>query len=575
MNRIHVLPPEIAGKIAAGEVIERPASVVKELVENSLDAGARGIEVKLKGAGKTLIRVNDDGGGIAREDIDTLFNRHATSKISSADDLYDIRSLGFRGEALYSVAAVSDVLLSSRTKGGDCGWEAHVRGGERLGLKPCTRGTGSAIEVKELFFNTPARKKFLKSNTAELNAILDVLLPYCLLFPEKSFFLENDGKVLCDLRPETGFIARCARALNLEPKDLIEGTKDFGAIRLHAVLGDINIQRSRKDLQFVFFNGRPVSNRTVSFHVNEIYRLLLSPGVYPFFCVFITMPPEDLDVNVHPAKREVRVKDDLKLITLLRPFCEYLLMTNSKARQPPPLFAMPAAAPAGQDGTPAGQAPSGVAEPAARYGAALEEGLALFGNSAESGTPNDLKEKLRQARYLGNLLKKYLLFETGDSLLVIDQHAAQERITFERLRNQLEKGAVEIQPLLAPELLKLSPQELLMWKENADALKKTGFETTLFDKETLAVHAHPALVTDVEHSVRNLLAGGTIAKLAPEKIARMACRSSVMFGFAMNPEQAEFQRANLLLCDNPFTCPHGRPTVIEIGDAALQKHFLR
>ena len=578
MNRIKVLPQEIISKIAAGEVVERPASVVKELVENSLDAGAYSVRVNLKAAGKSLIRVKDDGAGIPREDIETLFNRHATSKISEADDLFNIHSLGFRGEALYSIAAVSDVLLSSRAANQDCGWETHVRGGEKLGLKPCTMRGGSEIEVKELFFNTPARKKFLKSNAAELNAIMDIFLPYCLLYPEKAFSLENEGKSLIDLKAaagsSAGLISRASAALNLETVDLIEGNRKSGEISLRLLLGDINIRRQRKDLQFVFINSRPVTSRIISFHMNEIYRLLFPAGTYPFFCVFIDMPAADLDVNVHPTKREVKFRDDLKLIGFLRSFAETLLMTRSKAKQlaepgtgqrPVPAFPL----------TPGAAQSQPIAEPAAAYTASTEENIELFKLEVSGERKDSLKGKLRQARYLENLLKSYLLFETPDSLLLIDQHAAQERITFEKLRNQLRKGKVEVQPLLSPVLIKLVPQELVMWEENKEALAKAGFETTLFDKETLAVHAHPMLVNDPENAVRNLLAGGAVAGLEPEKIAAMACRSSVMFGFAMNPEQAEFQRASLLLCEDPFTCPHGRPTVIEIKEEDLRRQFLR
>jgi DNA mismatch repair protein MutL len=566
MSRIKILPPEIVSKIAAGEVVERPASVVKELVENSLDAGAYSVDIELRGAGKNLVRVRDDGSGIDKEGLETLFNRHATSKISTTDDLYDIRSLGFRGEALYSIAAVSDVQLATRAVGQDSGWEIHVRGGERLGIEPCALRGGSKIDVKELFFNTPARKKFLKSNAAELNAIMDIFLPYCLLYPGKSFSLKNDEKSFIDLKPAegpSGFVKRAAAALNLNAADLIEGAQRSGELSLRLLLGDINVRRQRKDLQFVFINSRPVSSRSIAFHMNEIYRLLFPAGTYPFFCVFVDMPATELDVNVHPTKREVKLRDDLKLIGLLRSFAENLLMTRSKARQ------------AGITGVPPskGIAPETIAEPSATY--TIEENIELF-KAGVLGEKNDgLKEKLRQARYLGNLLKRYLLFETPDSLLLIDQHAAQERITFERLRNQLRKGSVEVQPLLSPVLLKITPGERLMWGENKEPLAKAGFDTSLFDKETLAVHAHPALISDAEQAVRNLLAGGIMSGLEPEKIARMACRSSVMFGFAMNPEQAEFQRAGLLLCDDPFTCPHGRPTVVEIKEADLRKQFLR
>ncbi|HRZ14669.1 MAG TPA: DNA mismatch repair endonuclease MutL [Candidatus Omnitrophota bacterium] len=579
MAKVRILPPEIVSKIAAGEVIERPASVLKELLENSLDAAASSIEVMIKGAGKTVIGIKDNGNGIAKDDIDTLFNRHATSKISSIDDLYRIASLGFRGEALYSIAAVADITLQSKTATQDNGWEIHVRGAERLGIRPAAMHTGTAIEVKELFFNTPARKKFLKSNTAELNQILDIFLPYTLLFPGIRFSLTHESKKMIDLAAATDPLERVANALHLDKNDLIEGHKDFPHhnLSIRLLLGDINVQRGRKDMQFIFINNRPVQNRTLSFHVNEIYRMLLSPGVYPFFCVFITMPADQLDVNVHPTKREVKIKDELQLLGLLRPLCEYLLMTRSKARQADRgIFTIPASNEhAASDSTPAVET---IREPGP-----AQQTMLSFGHTpplyetGEIATRQraDLKEKLTRSRYLGNLLQKYLLFETDDSLLVIDQHAAQERIVFERLKNQLEKGAVEIQDLLAPILIKLTAQELLLWQEAQKTLEKMGFSTSLFDKETLALHSHPHLIDNPEISLRTLLAGENISRMAPETLARMACRSSVMAGFAMNKEQAEFQRSALLLCLDPFTCPHGRPTVVEIPETSLNKQFLR
>jgi DNA mismatch repair protein MutL len=588
MANVRILPPEIVSKIAAGEVIERPASVLKELLENSLDANATAIEVTIQNAGKTLIQVRDNGTGISKEDMNSLFNRHATSKIAQIDDLYAITSLGFRGEALYSAAAVSDITLESKTKDQDSGWQMHVRGSERLSHKPFTMRTGTNIEVKELFFNTPARKKFLKSNTTEFNRMLDLFIPYTILYPEIKFSLEHDGRTIVDLSPEKGFKDRIAAALHVEKKDLIEEIRDFynKEITIRLILGDINIQRTRKDMQFVFINSRPVENRTISFHLNNIYRALLSPGVNPLFCVYIQMPADQLDVNVHPTKREVKIKDENNLIAALRNFSEQLLMTHSKAQQSKNLFISPEqTAPRHTEQSTQKNMPGscGASDEASGHDdakpqqlhLALAESIALYKSDIAQNKQNDLKSKLKQARYLGNLLKTFLLFETEDSLLVIDQHAAQERISFEKLRKQIEASDIEVQKLLAPVLIKATAQELLVWEEIKDVLERVGFETTLFDKQTIAIHSHPQLVMQPENSLRNLLAGETVAKMDPEKLARLACRSSVMAGFAMNKEQAEYQRNALLQATDPFTCPHGRPTVVEIPEASLRKQFLR
>jgi len=578
MAKVRILPPEIVSKIAAGEVIERPASVLKELLENSLDAGAAAIEVTVRDAGKTLIQVRDNGAGIAEEDLNSVFNRHATSKLSAIDDLYAISSLGFRGEALFSIAAVADVTLQTKTDAQDPGWSVHVRGNERLSRKPCSMRTGTNIEVKELFFNTPARKKFLKSNTAEFNRILDLFIPYTLLFPQIRFTLNHDNKSIVDLAPAQNLRSRIAEALHVEKDDLIEGARDHAdaGLSIRLVLGDINIQRGRKDMQFIFINNRPVESKTISYHLNDIYRSLLAPGVHPLFCVYVRMPAADLDVNVHPTKREVKIKDEASLVAVLRNFSEQLLMTQSKAQQPKHLFAAPdqdAQRPAGMSalaGTPEYSAPA-----QEQMQLALAESIALYKTDIAQDKQNDLRTKLRQARYLGNLLKTFLLFETTDSLLVIDQHAAQERISYEKLKGQIEKSAVEVQKLLVPITFQATTQELLVWEGIKNVLETIGFETTLFDKETIAIHSHPQLITEPENSVRNLLAGEQIARMDPEKLARLACRSSVMAGFAMNKEQAEYQRSALLQARDPFTCPHGRPTVVEIPESALRKQFLR
>lgn len=563
MSKVHILAPEIVSKIAAGEVIERPASVLKELLENSLDAQTKSVEVNLKSAGKTSIQIKDTGSGIDKEDLDTIFLRHATSKINSIDELFHINSLGFRGEALYSISAVSDITLRSKTNEEEHGWEIHLRGNEKLSTKPVTMQTGTEVEVKELFFNTPARKKFLKSNSSELNHILDTFIPYTLIYPFLSFSLTHEGRKILELAPAKNFITRIADSLHLEKNNILEDKKDFAQedLSIHLVLGDMNIQRSRKDMQFIFINNRPVENRTISFHLNEIYHLIFSPGVYPFFCVYINMPASELDVNVHPTKRQVRIKEELKLIAILRQFSEHLLMTRSKAKQAKGIFSVPE------------KAFSGPQEQ--QYRLALEESIALFKTGIIAEKKADLKEKLKQSRYLGNLLKKYLLFETPDSLLVIDQHAAQERITFEKLKEQMEKGRIEIQNLLAPILIKISSQELVMWEDVQENLQDMGFQTTLFDKETLAIHSHPHLITQPEVAVRSLLSDESIAKCDIETLARRACRSSVMAGFSMNQEQAEYQRAKLIQCQDPFSCPHGRPTVVEIPEETLSKQFLR
>ncbi|MBF0531620.1 MAG: DNA mismatch repair endonuclease MutL [Candidatus Omnitrophica bacterium] len=599
MSKVTILSPEVISKIAAGEVVERPASVVKELLENSLDAGADRVAIVLEEAGKKLIRVEDNGCGIDPGDLDRLFHRHATSKIQTADDLFDIHSLGFRGEALYSIAAVGDVTLQTKTADSDSGWLVHTRGSERLAKKPCNfAGTGTIMSVQELFFNTPARKKFLKADTAELNQILHIFIPYAISRPGCRMKLDHNGRTLYDLAPADNLPARLAEVLNIERKNLLHNHHYFGDTKtdIELILGDINLARPRRDMQYIFVNGRPVQNKAITFHVNQVYRLLLPGEVAPVFAILINLPPEDVDTNIHPTKREVKIKNESALGGLLKSFCEQVLMTGSKAKSV--IFESPAAAPTPDsprlyetiDGKPT-DAPE-VREDTAVYRAttptteysyprtrdAAQEQAEFFTALSEktaAASSGNLHETLQAGHYLGAFQNKYLIFASGESLLFVDQHAAQERILFEQLITQMHKGQIEVQQLLTPILVKLSQPEILLWEDAQKILEELGFSTTLFDNETVGVHSCPVLLKNADQVVRELLAGGTLARVDHETLARRACRASVMTGERLTPEQTVYQRGQLLACLNPFTCPHGRPTVVELTITELDKYFLR
>ncbi len=579
MNKVQVLPSDVIAKIAAGEVIERPASVVKECVENALDAGATAIEVHLKEAGKQLIHIKDNGHGIGQDDLENLFQRHATSKITAIDDLETLNSLGFRGEALFSIGSIADVILTSQAKDDPMGWQLHVRGGERLASQPAaTSNAGTEIKISELFFNTPARKKFLKSNTTELNQILEVYLPYTLLNPIVSFKLTHAGRTLIDLKPANSVKERIARSLNLNAKHLIEVDQSFQdeGITLRMVLGNINIQRTRRDLQYFFINGRPVQSRTLGFHLNDIYRLVMAPSVYPFFAVFIEIDPGAIDVNIHPSKREVKISNEGRLASFIRHTVEHALMTQGDVRI--------VGAPGIEQGIPAEElifAPGqnqGAFNPARFFDQATasatlsttEATAHLFQSSLET-----MQEKFARGRFIGSFINKYLLWEMDESLLLVDQHAAQERIMFEKFKDQIENGTVEVQNLLTPILLSLTPQERVAWEESHQALKDVGMDTTAFDDDTIAIQTIPTLMKKPEQVVRTLLAGEKADRCDHLTIARRACKASITTGDKMSKEQAEYQRQQLLECRDPFTCPHGRPTVIEINDNFLERQFRR
>jgi DNA mismatch repair protein MutL len=605
MNKVHILSPNIISKIAAGEVIERPASVVKELLENAIDAETSSIELHLRDAGRTLIHIKDSGAGMAKDDLEQIFQRHATSKIQSLEDLDSIHSLGFRGEALYSIASIADVILRSSAKGGPAsdgktkdaqiGWEIHTRGGERKSLKPVTMARGTELEVRELFYNTPARRKFLKSNTTELNQILNIVVPYTLLYPKIHFLVKHQDKTLIDLNPADSRTKRVAQTLNLREDHFIEteNTPD-STTSIKMILGDINIKRARRDMQFIFINGRPVQSKTISFHMNQTYQLIFPPKSFPFFVVMIEIPPGEIDVNIHPAKREVKIKSEHELSSLLRRMCEHALMASGQA----PLAGGPQSTAdreneiqkaltqsnrlervfeeTSDEFTDTADPRSKVPASSEKYAfpefqaSSVEEQPALFTAKKEN-----LQSKLIRARYIGPFMNKFLFFEVDKTLFVFDQHAVQERIVFEQLMGQMERDQVEVQHLLAPIAVTLSAQEMNNWEDSREALEKFGLSTTLFDEESVAVHTHPALLKDCEKALRHLLSGESIRASDHATIARRACRSSIMAGDKLNPEQAVYQRDQLIKCRDPFTCPHGRPTVIEITENFLDKQFIR
>lgn len=619
MSRVNLLPPQIVSKIAAGEVIERPASVVKELLENSIDAESDKIEINVKQGGSTLIQIKDNGRGIHKDDLEKVFERHATSKISQVDDLFKIASLGFRGEALYTVAAVSDIFLRSRTADDDSGWEIHMRGGEKKAFKPVAMPQGTEVEVKELFFNTPARRKFMKTPATEFKQILNAVLPHALKHEKCAISLSHisgrtEKKVL-DLKPETELANRIAAALNIDPVHIVECSREIKhrKAKLRAFLGDSNIRRTSKDMQYLFINGRPVSSRLLSYQMNDMYRALFPSDIYPFFVIYLDVPAEDVDANIHPTKKEVKIRNEYDLFLIIRSMCEEILMNMTKAKQVESSpFKFPASKETSEQSAKHNKPAFALNKSTINAKVSSQQKTLNLSNSFDYKTSTSdgkraqhkadyiskatenlltdievseklhnsfsyqpLKEKLKEAAYSGSFRKKYLFYEAGSSLLLVDQHAAQERINFEALKRQIENEQIEIQNLLAPYLIKLSPSELLSWEENEDALSTLGFSTSKWDDNTIAIHSHPQLLKQPDVSVQNLLAGNEISRCDTETIARRACRKSIMSGDPIDANGAENIRTNLLKCSDPFTCPHGRPTVVELQESFLDRQFLR
>ncbi|MDD4293894.1 MAG: DNA mismatch repair endonuclease MutL [Candidatus Omnitrophica bacterium] len=588
MAKVNLLSPDIISKIAAGEVIDRPSSIIKELLENSIDAEAGNIEIHLKQSGKKEIIIRDNGTGIEPDDIETIFKRHSTSKIKQTADLYNIATLGFRGEALYSISSVSDITIKSKTLESETGWQINMRANEKISLTPIAMSNGTEITVKEIFFNTPARKKFLKTDSTELHNIIGVLTPYMLLFPGKTFKLTNNKKTILDAPEPSQKTARISEILKLNKNDIIHRSLKLAeySMSIDFFLGSINIQQPRKTMQFVFVNNRPVYNYRIPFQINQAYRTLLPQNIFPFFAIFISMPPEDIDSNIHPSKKEIQIKDEQRIAQILRYKCQDIILTDSDPKQAVLLpvnqenkLDFPRLIDTIFEPSDPYKKPTPYTDTASALPAIPEKNAKtpVLDMSLIKIRPNTLKEKLHTAQYIGSYIKKYLFFESGTSLLIADQHAAQERITYEALISQIEKSKIEIQPLLSPITMKISAQEMVIWEIIHDKLKEFGFETTLWSSDTIALHAYPMLIKKPQTALLNFLSPDTKndRQLDTETIAKRACKGSLTAGYDMSPQQADYIIKNLLKCKDPFTCPHGRPTLIEIKEPVFEKQFLR
>ncbi len=558
MGKVNFLPENIISKIAAGEVIESPASVVKELVENSIDADSKKIEVNIENSGKKLIYLKDDGEGIEPDDIEKIFERYATSKIKDKEDLYNIKTLGFRGEALYSIGSVSDVILRSKVKNSEIGREIHIRGGKKLSIKDCAMQNGTIVEVRELFFNIPARRKFLKSDITEFRKILNVFIPYTISFFWMDFKFENEGSKIINVISSENVLKRICEVLNIEEKNLIYEKRVFEDFEFEMVVGDINLRRPQKDMQFIFINGRPVYNYVLSSSINNFYHSFFSSEFFPVFVLFLKLPCENVDVNIHPTKREVKIKNEneisKKIIEILEGIFkkgEVKTIDVKKEYKEKEVI--------GKTGT-------------------VKEISSIFTEIEDELFPlekTELKEKLKNSKYIGSFKNKYLIFEFGDSLLFIDQHAAVERINYEKFIEEIERGNINIQQLLTPLIINLNYEEMVVYEKVEKIIEKYGFLTTRWSENKIAIHGYPSLLKDIEFSIRNILSETEIEKYDKEEIAKRACKISTVAGQKLTEEEAKNIVEKLLECKNLFVCPHGRPIVVEINERFLDRQFLR
>jgi DNA mismatch repair protein MutL len=575
MNRIRVLSEALASQIAAGEVVERPASVVKELVENSLDAGASTIMILIEKSGKERIRVADDGCGMSAEDARLALERHATSKLESAADLARVSTLGFRGEALPSIASVSRFTLTTRDEASAAGCEIVVEGGKerhfaRIG---CPRGT--VVEVRRLFFNLPARRKFLRSDVTEAAHIAALVSQLAAAHPGVRFRLEHGARTVLDAAPVG---SREERLYQIE-RDWVEAAirvdEPLGGLRLSGWLTPPAAERGSSNRLHFFVNRRPVKDRILAHAVLEAYRQVSSKSGTPRAYLFLELPPEKVDVNVHPAKTEVRFVDQAFVHQAV---FSALRNTLGGERRAPEVL-VPAALPAER------AAASGLAgEPLPTYAGGLEMAATVWGESAPA-RPRAFVEFAREPpAVLGQFRASFIIAVDADSMWLVDQHAAHERILYEELLERGNRARPEQQLLLSAATVELGPAERVTLEEELPRLASLGFDLESFGPAALLIRAVPAPLSGLDpvRLVKAALAepeeecrASASAEVEKRLAARVACHAAVKIHTPLGPEKMRFLLHRLWMAAQPTVCPHGRPTTLRIGREQVEGTFGR
>lgn len=629
MSKIKVLPDSLANKIAAGEVVERPSSVVKELLENALDAGARKISVEVEAGGKRLISVVDDGEGMTRDDAITAFERHATSKLRTADDLESITTLGFRGEALPSIASVSRLFLRTKTVIDAEGTEVEFNGGRLVAVRDIAWPGGTEVEVKDLFFNIPARRKFLKSDATESFHITNLVQHYALANPETSFLLINNGREALRVAAARSLRERAYQVLgsSLLGK-LVEVDSQSDGLRLIGFVSNPQEQRSSRDAQYLFVNHRFVRDQLIGRALVEAYRSMMPSGTYPAAILFVELPPTEVDVNVHPAKTEVRFLREGAMLAFIRDSVADALRATQPVTRVPGVGGAPARGPverpAGYSRDSYSERPSGVTQnpPVPQYTppridrppvapaedreaeepvyssksqtAGAEESVEhAISNGTVSGETWLEEQQLEKQplpglghgiKPLGQIRDSYIVATDEEGLLLVDQHAAHERVLFEEIRDGRLARGPQVQQLLIPETLDLSPAEAQAFAVVREELENLGVETMELSGRTIAVKTAPAGLAsaDVIQLVREALSvvererrDFNIENVRDQMAASLACKAAIKVNMPLTDEKMQWLIDELMKTANPMTCPHGRPSIMRMQLRDIERGFKR
>ena len=574
---IQVLSEELASQIAAGEVVERPASVVKELLENAIDAGASRISIRVEDAGKKKIEVSDDGTGIPIDELPLAVSRHATSKINTAEDLFHIRTLGFRGEALASIGSVSRLMVLSRNADSQVGARIMVEGGRIVSKEMTGSVTGTIVRVSDLFYNTPARLKFLKRDVTERQQIDTLVSRYAMAYAGKAIHLEHDGKAVLRTSGNGEWREVLAQLYGIElARQLLEVVFEEEGMKIEGYISPISISRSnRKDMTF-FINGRWVQDVTLVSALFKAYQTYLMVGRYPLSILFIEIPPEAVDVNVHPAKAEVRFREPDRVFTAVQRAAKRALMAYA------PIPQLAAASWSSQAWNPSPELDgTGMnARPMQPQSTGQPQPMAETPSSS-SVEPAPFAAGIPLLRLVGQIGATYLVAEGPDGLYLIDQHAAHERVLYEKMQRQKEN--IPTQPLLEPLLIQLPPQSAQIICDNLQVLRKIGFHLEEFGRNSFRLSAIPALFTQKDpRAAINSVVEDFEEDEEPLKevhedrlIARICKRMAVKGGSILSTEEQQALLRDLESCSSPRTCPHGRPTMIHLSVELLERQFGR
>jgi DNA mismatch repair protein MutL len=583
--KIHRLPADLANQIAAGEVVERPASVIKELVENSIDAGATRIAIMAEFGGKRLIRVDDDGEGMDPDDARLAIERHATSKIRRADDLERIATLGFRGEALPSIASVSHFTLRTRARGGVSGTEIRVNGGAVAGVTEAGMPEGTSIEVVDIFYNLPARRKFLKSDAAEAAQVSRIVTQLALCYPEIGFTLTSSGRKVLQSPPVLSLRERLYQLYG-DRRDLIEVRRDAGDVKILGYIAALADQGPTRGPQNIFVNRRIIKDRTITHAVIDAYSVASIKERSPEVHLFLEMPYDALDVNVHPTKAEVRFREQSHVHEVVR-----RTLGDALGRGPAPDFALEG--PRVETGRPstiplptpyASTFPSRWAAPAGSAPASDSGFPAITDGGLAPAVDRTPAPTIRPLMPLGQFRDTFIIAVDDEGIAIIDQHVAHERVLFERISQRLTSGSLESQRLLEPLLVELPAAGRQVLSAHGADLERLGFELDDFGGDAIRVSAYPALLRreECEAAVRALAddlegldRGASVTDAIKRIAATMACHAAVKANYPLTPEKMAHILDELHRTAYSTICPHGRPVMLRLTRREVEKNFQR